>query len=98
MRQRLLDTFWSEYYRSSDKTQVRQAINRLLEEYRESLDTSSKTAIAIDIDYPIELTTQAAESEGHIELGQILRLAKASLKISEYKQEPAKYMDNVNIF
>lgn len=75
MRQELLDKFRSDYYRLGNKHQARIAVNRLMTEYRKTLNTSSKTAIAIDMDYPIELTIQRAESEGHMELGKLLRFA-----------------------
>lgn len=82
MRQEILDRFWKDFYKNSSQSQTRLAVENLLEQFRETLNASTKTAIAIDMDYSIEEIIQRAENEGQMELGQILRFAKLNLDTS----------------
>ena len=79
MKRELLDQFWKDYYKNPSKSQTRLAVEFLLEEYRKTLDASTKTAIAIDMDFSIEEIIQRAEKEGQMELGQILRFPKLNM-------------------
>jgi hypothetical protein len=72
--QHLLDRFWSDCYQHSDKIQTHQAIQNLLKEFRKSLDSSSKTAAAIDMDDPLDAIIYYAEKEGYMEIAQLLSI------------------------
>ena len=90
MRRELLDRFWRDYYKSPSKSQARLAVENLLGAFRKTLDASTKTAIAIDMEFSIEEIIQRAEKEGQMELGQILRFAKLNL-------DTADFMHNVHV-
>lgn len=70
----LLDRFWSDCYQHSDKNQTHQATQNLLSEFRKSLDSSSKTAAAIDMDDPLDAIIYYAEKEGYMEIAQLLSI------------------------
>lgn len=79
MTREILDRFWSDYYKNPSKSQTCLAVENLLEAFRKTLDASTKTAIAIDMEFSLEEIIQRAEKEGQMELGQILRFAMINL-------------------
>lgn len=71
--QDLLDQFWSESYNSGGNHQ-RHAVESLLRNFRRILDSSSKTAAAIDMDDPLCEIIRCAEREGYMEIAQLLSI------------------------
>jgi len=71
--QDLLDQFWSECYNSGNNHQ-HHAVENLLRGFRKALDSSSKTAAAIDMDDPLDEIIRCAEKEGFIEIAQLLSI------------------------
>jgi len=72
--QDLLDQFWSEYYQSPGENPHHHAVKNLLRGFRKILDSSSKTAVAIDMDDPIDAIIRCAEKEGYMEIAQLLSI------------------------
>lgn len=72
--QGLLDQFWSDCYRYPKQIQTHQAVKKLLKGFRKTLDSSSKTAVAIDMDDPLDEIIRCAEKEGFMEVAQLLSI------------------------
>jgi hypothetical protein len=72
--QHLLDQFWSECYRHPGENPNHQAVENLLRSFRKALDSSSKTAAAIDMDDPLDAIIRCAEKEGYMEIAQLLSI------------------------
>ncbi len=70
--QDLLDQFWSERY--TGKNHQHHAVENLLRGFRKALDSSSKTAAAIDMDDPLCEIIRCAEREGYMEVAQLLSI------------------------
>ncbi|GJL79538.1 MAG: hypothetical protein NPINA01_25270 [Nitrospinaceae bacterium] len=70
--QDLLDQFWSDRYRHPEKAQDHERVENLLMCFRQVLDSSSKTAVAIDRDDPLNEIVRCAEKEGYVEMAQLL--------------------------
>ncbi|GJL79539.1 MAG: hypothetical protein NPINA01_25280 [Nitrospinaceae bacterium] len=72
--QDLLDQFWSDRYRHPEKQGNREDVENLLRRFRKVLDSSSKTAVAIDRDDPLNEIVRCAEKEGFMEVAQLLSI------------------------
>jgi len=72
--QDLLDQFWMDCYSRPEKIPTHQAVVNLLKGFRKTLLSSSKTAIAIDMDDPLDEIVRCAEREGFMEIAQLLTI------------------------
>ncbi len=70
----LLDQFWSDCYGPSENVRTHQAVENLLAGFRKTLNSSSKTAAAIDMDDPLDEIIRCAEKEGFMEIAQLLSI------------------------
>ena len=71
--QDLLDQYCSDRYRHPEKVEANQAVENLLSCFRKALDSSSKTAVAIDMDDPLDEIIRCAEEEGYMDMALLLR-------------------------
>ena len=72
--QDLLDQFWSDCYRNPENIKTHGTVENLLSCFRKALDSSSKTAVAIDMDDPLDEIIRCAEREGFMEVAQLLSI------------------------
>jgi hypothetical protein len=72
--QNFLEQYWSDCYRHPKSIQTHRAVENLLKSFRKTLDCSSKTAAAIDMDDPLNEIIRCAEKEGFMEVAQLLSI------------------------
>jgi hypothetical protein len=72
--QDLLEKYWSDCYRYPKSIQTHQAVKNLLKGFRKTLDSSSKTAAAIDMNDSLNEIIRCAEKEGFMEIAQLLSI------------------------
>ena len=76
MREFIIELFWDEYFEHSGERQTNIALRKLLRSYRQSLDSNSKTANAIDKHLPLEELIVRAKEEEHFEFAETVYFAK----------------------
>lgn len=72
--QNLLEQYWSDCYQYPKSIQTHQAVENLLQGFRKTLDGTSKTAAAIDMDDSLNEIIRCAEEEGFMEVAQLLSI------------------------
>ena len=72
--QDLVDQYWSDCYKYPEIFHTHQAVKNLLKGFRKTLEHSSKTAAAIDMDDPLDEIIRCAEKEGFMEIAQLLSI------------------------
>jgi hypothetical protein len=71
----IVEQFWDDYYERSGERNTQIALKKLMWNFRQSLDTSSKTANAIDKHLPLEEVIVRAKEEEYFELAETISFA-----------------------
>lgn len=79
MSEDLIEQFWDDYYEHSGERQTDVALKKLLRSYRQSLETGSRTANAIDKHLSLEELIVRAKEEEHFEFAETITFAKKHL-------------------
>jgi len=75
----IVEKFWDDYYELNRDRQTDIALRNLLRSFRQSLDTSSQTANAIDRHYSLDRIIVCAKEEDHLEVAEAIFFAKYHL-------------------
>ena len=75
----IVEQFWDDFYEHSGERNTQIALKKLLWNFRQSLDTSSQTANAIDKHLPLEEVIVRAKEEEYFELAETISFAKKHL-------------------
>ena len=79
MNEFIIEKFWDDYYEFRGERQTDIALYRLLRNFRQSLDISSKTAYSIDRHHSLDEIIVHAKEEEYFEFAKTISFAQKHL-------------------